>query len=67
MRQSEIRRLDRWSFVSRGRDPGDGMQLTGDRHTSETASFGNDVSALPNFPAEIRAPVGTLPGVSSFR
>jgi len=43
------------------------MQLTGDRFTSETAAFGNDVSTLPNFPAEIRAPVGTLPGVSSFQ
>jgi 2-oxoglutarate ferredoxin oxidoreductase subunit alpha len=48
-------------------DSGDGMQLTGDRFTSETASFGNDVSTLPNFPAEIRAPAGTLPGVSSFQ
>ena len=39
-------------------DSGDGMQLTGDRFTSETASFGNDLSTLPNFPAEIRAPQG---------
>ena len=44
-------------------DSGDGMQLTGNRFTSETASFGNDLSTLPNFPAEIRAPTGTLPGV----
>src|SRR4028118_58969 len=43
------------------------MQLTGDRFTSETASLGNDLSTLPNFPAEIRAPQGTLPGVSSFQ
>src|SRR4051794_3548779 len=43
------------------------MQLTGDRFTSETAQLGNDVSTLPNFPAEIRAPAGTLPGVSSFQ
>ncbi|MFJ8472022.1 2-oxoacid:acceptor oxidoreductase subunit alpha [Kitasatospora sp. NPDC094011] len=43
------------------------MQLTGDRFTSETAVFGNDLSTLPNFPAEIRAPAGTLPGVSSFQ
>ncbi|NEE00282.1 2-oxoacid:acceptor oxidoreductase subunit alpha [Phytoactinopolyspora halotolerans] len=43
------------------------MQLTGDRFTAETASFGNDLSTLPNFPAEIRAPAGTLPGVSSFQ
>ncbi|MDX6229659.1 MAG: 2-oxoglutarate/2-oxoacid ferredoxin oxidoreductase subunit alpha [Frankiales bacterium] len=48
-------------------DSGDGMQLTGDRFTAETASFGNDLSTLPNFPAEIRAPAGTLPGVSSFQ
>ncbi len=43
------------------------MQLTGDRFTQETAAFGNDLSTLPNFPAEIRAPAGTLPGVSSFQ
>ena len=43
------------------------MQLTGDRFTCETATFGNDLSTLPNFPAEIRAPAGTLPGVSSFQ
>ena len=48
-------------------DSGDGMQLAGDRFTQETAVFGNDLSTLPNFPAEIRAPAGTLPGVSSFQ
>jgi 2-oxoglutarate ferredoxin oxidoreductase subunit alpha len=48
-------------------DSGDGMQLTGDRFTQETAIFGNDLSTLPNFPAEIRAPAGTLAGVSSFQ
>jgi 2-oxoglutarate ferredoxin oxidoreductase subunit alpha len=48
-------------------DSGDGMQLTGDRFTQETASFGNDLATFPNFPAEIRAPQGTLPGVSSFQ
>jgi 2-oxoglutarate ferredoxin oxidoreductase subunit alpha len=48
-------------------DSGDGMQLTGDRFTQETAIFGNDLSTLPNFPAEIRAPAGTIPGVSSFQ
>ncbi|AEW95865.1 MULTISPECIES: 2-oxoacid:acceptor oxidoreductase subunit alpha [Streptomycetaceae] len=62
----EIRRLDRVVIRFAG-DSGDGMQLTGDRFTSETASFGNDLSTLPNFPAEIRAPAGTLPGVSSFQ
>ncbi|MFD4907174.1 2-oxoacid:acceptor oxidoreductase subunit alpha [Kitasatospora purpeofusca] len=61
-----IRRLDRVIIRFAG-DSGDGMQLTGDRFTSETASFGNDLSTLPNFPAEIRAPAGTLPGVSSFQ
>ena len=48
-------------------DSGDGMQLTGDRFTAEAAAFGNDLATLPNFPAEIRAPQGTLPGVSSFQ
>ena len=57
----EVRRLDRVIIRFAG-DSGDGMQLTGDRFTSETASFGNDLSTLPNFPAEIRAPAGTLPG-----
>ncbi|MFE4962081.1 2-oxoacid:acceptor oxidoreductase subunit alpha [Streptomyces sp. NPDC056660] len=61
-----VRRLDRVIIRFAG-DSGDGMQLTGDRFTSETASFGNDLSTLPNFPAEIRAPAGTLPGVSSFQ
>jgi 2-oxoglutarate ferredoxin oxidoreductase subunit alpha len=48
-------------------DSGDGMQLTGDRFTAESATLGNDIATLPNFPAEIRAPAGTLPGVSSFQ
>ena len=48
-------------------DSGDGMQLTGDRFTTETATFGNGLSTLPDFPAEIRAPAGTLPGVSAFQ
>ena len=48
-------------------DSGDGMQLTGDRFTSETAVFGNDLATLPDFPAEIRAPAGSLPGVSGFQ
>ncbi|MFJ3303625.1 2-oxoacid:acceptor oxidoreductase family protein, partial [Streptomyces sp. NPDC086549] len=61
-----VKRLDRVIIRFAG-DSGDGMQLTGDRFTSETASFGNDLSTLPNFPAEIRAPAGTLPGVSSFQ
>ncbi|MEV8315775.1 2-oxoacid:acceptor oxidoreductase subunit alpha [Streptomyces sp. NPDC059900] len=62
----DVRRLNRVIIRFAG-DSGDGMQLTGDRFTSETASFGNDLSTLPNFPAEIRAPAGTLLGVSSFQ
>jgi len=48
-------------------DSGDGMQLTGDRFTSVSALFGNDLSTLPEYPAEIRAPAGTVHGVSSFQ
>ncbi|BBH64896.1 oxidoreductase [Actinoplanes sp. OR16] len=61
-----VEQLDRVIIRFAG-DSGDGMQLTGDRFTSETAQLGNDISTLPNFPAEIRAPAGTLPGVSSFQ
>ncbi len=62
----QVQQLDRVIIRFAG-DSGDGMQLTGDRFTQETAVFGNDLSTLPNFPAEIRAPAGTLPGVSSFQ
>jgi 2-oxoglutarate ferredoxin oxidoreductase subunit alpha len=62
----QIQQLDRVIIRFAG-DSGDGMQLTGDRFTAGTAWFGNDLSTLPNFPAEIRAPAGTLPGVSSFQ
>jgi 2-oxoglutarate ferredoxin oxidoreductase subunit alpha len=48
-------------------DSGDGMQLAGSRFTDATAVFGNDLATLPNFPAEIRAPAGTLAGVSAFQ
>src|SRR2546422_8774880 len=48
-------------------DSGDGMQLTGDRFTSATAILGNDLATLPDFPAEIRAPAGTLAGGSAFQ
>src|SRR5438034_5758769 len=48
-------------------DSGDGMQLAGDRFTDVSAAFGNDLATLPNFPAEIRAPAGTIAGVSSFQ
>jgi 2-oxoglutarate ferredoxin oxidoreductase subunit alpha len=64
--EPEVRKLDRVVIRFAG-DSGDGMQLTGDRFTSEAAAFGNDLATLPNFPAEIRAPQGTLPGVSSFQ
>lgn len=66
MSSKTVKTLDRVVIRFAG-DSGDGMQLTGDRFTSETAALGNDLSTLPNFPAEIRAPQGTLPGVSSFQ
>jgi 2-oxoglutarate ferredoxin oxidoreductase subunit alpha len=59
-------RLDRVIIRFAG-DSGDGMQLTGDRFTSASAMFGNDLATLPDFPAEIRAPAGTLAGVSAFQ
>ncbi len=62
----QVKQLDRVIIRFAG-DSGDGMQLTGDRFTQESAAFGNDLVTLPNFPAEIRAPQGTLPGVSSFQ
>ncbi|HMY08812.1 MAG TPA: 2-oxoacid:acceptor oxidoreductase family protein, partial [Marmoricola sp.] len=62
----EVKQLDRVIIRFAG-DSGDGMQLTGDRFTQQSAAFGNDLSTFPNFPAEIRAPQGTLPGVSSFQ
>ena len=62
----QVVQLDRVVIRFAG-DSGDGMQLTGDRFTSETAWLGNDIVTLPDFPAEIRAPAGTLPGVSSFQ
>ena len=58
--------LDR-AVVRFAGDSGDGMQLTGEQFTTEAAWAGNDISTLPNFPAEIRAPAGTLFGVSSFQ
>src|SRR5262245_9537117 len=48
-------------------DSGDGMQLTGTQFTNTSAILGNDISTLPDFPAEIRAPAGSLPGVSGFQ
>src|ERR1700712_4546735 len=66
MSSKPVQKLDRVVIRFAG-DSGDGMQLTGDRFTSETAALGNDLSTLPNFPAEIRAPADTLPGVSSLQ
>ena len=48
-------------------DSGDGMQLTGTQFTNTAALFGNDLSTFPDFPAEIRAPIGTIPGVSGYQ
>ena len=62
----QVKQLDRVIIRFAG-DSGDGMQLTGDRFTQESAVFGNDLVTLPNFPAEIRAPQGTMAGVSSFQ
>ena len=61
-----VRKIDQVIIRFAG-DSGDGMQLTGDQFTASAATFGNDLSTLPDFPAEIRAPAGTLPGVSSFQ
>jgi len=60
------RELDRVVIRFAG-DSGDGMQLTGDRFTSVSAFFGNDLATMPDFPAEIRAPAGTIAGVSAFQ
>src|SRR5687767_3697402 len=65
-RPKTVEQLDQVTIRFAG-DSGDGMQLTGDRFTSETALIGNDLSTLPDFPAEIRAPAGSLPGVSGFQ
>ncbi|MEY2458327.1 MAG: 2-oxoglutarate/2-oxoacid ferredoxin oxidoreductase subunit alpha, partial [Acidimicrobiaceae bacterium] len=65
-RTREVVDLDRVIIRFAG-DSGDGMQLTGDRFTSVSAVMGNDLATLPEFPAEIRAPAGTLAGVSAFQ
>src|ERR1700724_3459932 len=48
-------------------DSGDGMQITGSQFTNTVALYGNDIATFPDFPAEIRAPAGTLPGVSGYQ
>jgi 2-oxoglutarate ferredoxin oxidoreductase subunit alpha len=65
-RELPLQELDRVVIRFAG-DSGDGMQLTGDRFTTSSALFGNDLSTLPDYPAEIRAPAGTLAGVSAFQ
>jgi 2-oxoglutarate ferredoxin oxidoreductase subunit alpha len=62
----QVHTLDRVVIRFAG-DSGDGMQLVGDRFTDVSAAFGNDLATLPNYPAEIRAPAGTIAGVSSFQ
>jgi 2-oxoglutarate ferredoxin oxidoreductase subunit alpha len=64
--QPQTEELDKLVIRFAG-DSGDGMQLAGSRFTDASALFGNDLATLPSFPAEIRAPAGTLPGVSSFQ
>ncbi|HWB70874.1 MAG TPA: 2-oxoacid:acceptor oxidoreductase subunit alpha, partial [Egibacteraceae bacterium] len=66
MSTKTVRRLDTVTIRFAG-DSGDGMQLTGGRFTDVTAKVGNDLATLPDFPAEIRAPAGSLPGVSGFQ
>jgi 2-oxoglutarate ferredoxin oxidoreductase subunit alpha len=65
-RPTTERQLDRVTIRFAG-DSGDGMQLTGSQFTRNAAVFGNDISTYPDFPAEIRAPAGSLPGVSGFQ
>ena len=64
--EHEIRELDTVTIRFAG-DSGDGMQLTGTQFTNTSAVIGNDISTLPGYPAEIRAPAGSLPGVSGFQ
>ncbi|MEZ6187733.1 MAG: 2-oxoacid:acceptor oxidoreductase subunit alpha [Planctomycetota bacterium] len=64
--QTPVEELDQVTVMFAG-DSGDGMQLTGTQFTNTSAIIGNDVSTFPDFPAEIRAPAGTLPGVSGFQ
>ena len=65
-KNAEVQELDQVIIRFAG-DSGDGMQLTGSMFTQNSALVGNDISTLPDFPAEIRAPAGTLPGVSGFQ
>ncbi len=64
--QAHVEEIDKVVIRFAG-DSGDGMQLAGNRFTDASAAFGNDLATFPSFPAEIRAPAGTIPGVSSFQ
>ena len=64
--EHDVQELDRVTIRFAG-DSGDGMQLTGTQFTRTAAAFGNDISTFPDYPAEIRAPAGSLPGVSGFQ
>src|SRR5215218_6963218 len=66
VRERDVEELETVTIRFAG-DSGDGMQLTGTQFTNTSAIFGNDISTLPDFPAEIRAPAGSLPGVSGFQ
>jgi 2-oxoglutarate/2-oxoacid ferredoxin oxidoreductase subunit alpha len=66
LRERDVEELETVTIRFAG-DSGDGMQLTGTQFTNTSAIFGNDISTLPDFPAEIRAPAGSLPGVSGFQ
>ncbi|HEY8491983.1 MAG TPA: 2-oxoacid:acceptor oxidoreductase subunit alpha [Dehalococcoidia bacterium] len=65
-KQARVEELDQVTIRFAG-DSGDGMQLAGTQYTRTSAIIGNDIATLPDFPAEIRAPAGSLPGVSSFQ
>ena len=65
-RQADVHEVDSVTIRFAG-DSGDGMQLAGTQFTNASAILGNDISTLPDFPAEIRAPAGTLAGVSGFQ
>src|SRR5215207_4286135 len=66
VRERDVEELETVTIRFAG-DSGDGMQLTGTQFTNTSAIVGNDISTLPDFPAEIRAPAGSLPGVSGFQ
>ena len=66
VKEKQIKTLSSVTVMFAG-DSGDGMQLTGTQFTNTSAIFGNDISTMPDYPSEIRAPAGTLAGVSGFQ